>query len=171
MFILYVATSLDGYIARANGDIDWLPSSENNEEDYGYNDFYNSIDALVMGSNTYEQILGFTEWAYPGKLSYILTGRNLSATRPDILLIKNGIEAVIEDTKKRNYQRIWLVGGAKIIASFIDRQLVDEYIITIIPIILGSGIFLYQSLRELHLNLIEVKSYTDGVVQLYYRNK
>ncbi len=65
-FILYIATSIDGYIARSDGNIDWLPSAEG-EDDSGYAEFYSSIDALVMGSTTYEQVLGFGDWAYPGK--------------------------------------------------------------------------------------------------------
>ncbi|HBK66430.1 MAG TPA: dihydrofolate reductase, partial [Cyanobacteria bacterium UBA11166] len=72
-FILYIATSLDGYIARLDGSIDWLPSPEADGEANSYTKFYNSIDALIMGSKTYEQVLGFGDWVYPGKLSYILT--------------------------------------------------------------------------------------------------
>jgi dihydrofolate reductase len=168
-FILYIATSLDGYIARSDGSIDWLPSLEANGEDYGYGEFYDSIDALVMGSITYEQVLEFGDWQYPEKISYILTSRNLSTKCNDILFVKGGIEEVILDVKKRGYKRVWLVGGGNVISSFINKGLVDEYIITIIPIILGSGIPLFKSVSELKLNFVGVKSYDSGAVELRYK--
>lgn len=103
-FILYIATSLDGYIARVDGSIDWLlPPPEEIDEDEDYLKFYGSIDALVMGYTTYEQILGFGDWPYPSKLSYVLTSRNLSTTRTDIIFTKS-VEEVLEDTKKRDFQ-------------------------------------------------------------------
>ena len=168
-FIVFIATSLDGYIARSDGSIDWLPSPEADEEDYGYSKFYDSIDALVMGSATYKQVLGFGDWPYPGKLSYILTSRNLSTTRTDILFVKGGMEEVLKYIKKKSYKRVWLMGGGNLISSFINRGLVDEYIIAIIPTILGSGISLYQSVTELKLDLISANSYSSGVVELHYK--
>jgi dihydrofolate reductase len=168
-FILYIATSLDGYIARSDGSIDWLPSPEEGDEDYGYAKFYDSIDSLVMGYSTYEQVLGFEDWPYPDKLSYVLTSRNLSTARTDVFFVKGGIEEVVEDANRKGYKRVWLVGGGKVASSFMNRGLVDEYIITVIPTILGSGISLYQSLEELKLDLIEVKSYPSGLVELRYK--
>jgi dihydrofolate reductase len=100
-YILQVATSLDGYIAKLDGSIDWLPVPEEGGEDYGYTKFYNSIEALVMGSTTYEQVLGFGDWPYPGKFSYVLTSRDLSTTRTDVYFVKGGVEEVVEDVKKR----------------------------------------------------------------------
>ncbi len=170
-FILYIATSLDGYIARLDGSIDWLPSPEVDGEANSYTKFYNSIDALVMGSKTYEQVLGFGDWVYPGKLSYILTSRDLSTPRHDIFFVKGGIPEVIENINNQGYQRVWVVGGGKVASSFISQGLIDEYIITVIPIILGSGISLYQSVPEVKLDLIELKSYSYGMVELYYRKK
>ena len=168
-FIIFIATSLDGYIARSDGSIDWLPSPEANEEDYGYRNFYDSIDALVMGSTTYKQVLGFGDWPYPGKISYILTSRNLSTTRTDILFVKGGMEEVLKHVKKKSYKRVWLMGGGNLVSSFINRGLVNEYIIAIIPTILGSGISLYQSVTELKLDLISAESYSSGVVELHYK--
>ena len=170
-FILFIATSIDGYIARSDGSIDWLPSPDTNEEDSGYSKFYNSIDALVMGSTTYKQVLGFGNWPYPEKLSYVLTSRNLSTTRTDVLFIKDGVEEVLKNVKKKNYKRVWLMGGGNVASSFIDRGLVDEYIIAIVPIILGSGVSLYQSVSELKLNFINTKSYSSGIVELHYKKK
>jgi dihydrofolate reductase len=151
-YILQVATSIDGYIARLDGSIDWLPVPEESGEDYGYTKFFNSIEALVMGSTTYEQVLGFGDWPYPDKFSYILTSRDLSTTRTDVYFVKGGVEEVVEDVKKKGYKRVWLVGGGKVVASFMKRGLVSEYIIGVIPIILGSGISLYQSVPEQNLD-------------------
>ncbi len=168
-FILYVATSIDGYIARSDGSIDWLPSPEADAEYNGYVKFYDSIDALVMGSTTYKQVLGFGDWAYPGKLSYVLTSRNLSTTRADVLFVKGGVEEVIEDVQEKGYKRVWLMGGGFVASSFIKRGLVDEYIITVIPTILGAGISLYQSVPELKLLLVNVISHDSGRVELRYK--
>ncbi len=170
-YILQVATSLDGYIARLDGSIDWLPVAEEGGEDYGYTKFYNSIEALVMGSTTYEQVLGFGDWPYPGKFSYVLTSRDLSTTRTDVCFVKGSVEEVVEDVKKKGYKRVWLVGGGKVVASFMERGLVSEYIIGVIPIILGSGISLYQSVPEQNLDLIETNAYSSGVVGLRYRKR
>lgn len=170
-YILQIATSLDGYIARLDGSIDWLPVPEESGEDYGYTKFYNSIEALVMGSTTYEQVLGFGDWPYPGKFSYVLTTRNLSTTRTDVRFVKGGVEEVVEDVKKKGYKRVWLVGGGKVAASFMEKGLVSEYIIGVIPIILGAGISLYQSVPEQNLDLIETNTYSSGVVGLRYRKK
>ncbi|NJM90605.1 MAG: dihydrofolate reductase [Hydrococcus sp. RU_2_2] len=168
-FILYVATSIDGYIARSDGSIDWLlPPPEEAFQDEGYIKFYNSIDVLVMGSTTYEQVLGFGEWPYRGKLSYVLTHRNLTTTRTDIVFANN-VEAIVKNIQKQGFQRVWLVGGGKVASIFIEKGLVDEYFIFVIPIILGSGISLYQSLSELKLHLIDTKSYPLGIVELHYQ--
>jgi dihydrofolate reductase len=168
-FILYIATSLDGYIAKLDGGIDWLPSPEAGGESSSYTQFYSSIDALLMGSTTYEQVLGFGDWVYPDKPSYILTSRNLSTVRTDIFFVKGGIEEVINEINQKGYQRVWVIGGGKVASAFMQRNLVDEYIITIIPIILGAGISLYQFVPELKLDLISAKSDSSGMVELYYR--
>lgn len=170
-FILYIATSLDGYIARLDGSIDWLPQPGEDGEDNSYIKFYDSIDALIMGSNTYEQVLTFGDWVYTGKVSYILTSQDLSTDRTDICFVKGGVEEVVKNVNKQGYQRVWLVGGGKIVSSFINQGLVDEYIITVIPTILGSGISLYQSLPEIKLDLISVQTYSSGLVELKYRKK
>jgi dihydrofolate reductase len=171
-FILYVATSVDGYIARVDGSIDWLspPSPEELYKDEDYIKFYNSIDALVMGSTTYEQILEFGDWAYSGKLSYVLTSRDLSTTRADVSFVQS-MEEVVEDAKKNGYQRVWLMGGGKTVSPFAKKGLIDEYRIFIIPRILGSGISLYQSVPETDLRLINTKSSPYGIVELHYEKK
>jgi dihydrofolate reductase len=169
-FILYVAVTIDGYIASSNGSIDWLTSLETDGEDNGYTAFYETIDALIMGSATYEQVLGFGDWPYSGKLSYILTSRSLSTERNDVVFI-NTTDAALDDIKRRGFKRIWIVGGGKVASLFMVRGLIDEYILTLIPIILGKGISLYQAVPEQKLNLIKTKAYMSGVVELYYESQ
>lgn len=168
-FIIFIATSIDGYIARSDGSIDWLPSPDLNEEDSGYSTFYDSIDALIMGSATYKQVLGFGDWPYPGKISYVLTSRNLSTKRTDVLFVRGGVEEVLKNVKEKDYKRVWLMGGGNLASSFINRGLVNEYIIAIVPTILGSGISLYQSVTELKLELVSTKSYSSGIIELHYK--
>lgn len=172
-FILYIATTLDGYIARTDGRIDWLTSFETDGEDHGYDAFYATIDALVMGSTTYEQVLGFGEWPYGGTLSYVLTRQTRVGDRPDILFI-NTIEAVLDDIKTKGFKRVWVVGGGTVASAFMQRGLIDEYILTLTPIILGTGISLYQfvseqSVPEQRLQRIGTKTYPSGMVELHYK--
>jgi dihydrofolate reductase len=82
--VLYIATSLDGYIARKDGNIDWLTAFETDETDHGYGEFYHGIDGLAMGRKTYEQVLNFGEWAHPGKPSYVFTRQSLSSDLDDV---------------------------------------------------------------------------------------
>ena len=118
-FILYIATSVDGYIARSDGSIDWLPQPEEIGEDKNYLKFYNSIDAVVMGYTTYQQVWEFGYWPYSGKLSYVLSSQNRSTTRTDVIFM-HSVEEVVEDAKKRDYQRVWLMGGGKVVSSLYE---------------------------------------------------
>ncbi|MDX2239893.1 MAG: dihydrofolate reductase family protein [Leptolyngbyaceae cyanobacterium bins.302] len=167
-FVLYIATSLDGYIARTDGSIDWLPDVDPEAEDYGYNEFYGAIDALVMGATTYEQVLTFGEWVYPGKQSYVLTQRSLSSDRPDITFV-DGVEATVDQITQQGYQRIWVVGGGKVISALMQQSLITEFIITVFPLLLGSGIPLFQSVPEHSLKLIQAKPFASGAVELRYQ--
>ncbi|MCI0563991.1 MAG: dihydrofolate reductase family protein [Nitrososphaera sp.] len=170
--ILYIATSLDGYIARKDGSIDWLSMVETNDTDYGYADFYRSVDALVMGRRTYEQALGFGEWPYPGKPSYVFTRQRLTSKRNDVFFTSAKPDTVIREMETQGFKRIWLVGGAELTAAFLKFRLVDEYIISIIPIILGEGIPMFlPPIPEERLKLIQSQQYPTGLVQLRYRRK
>jgi dihydrofolate reductase len=170
-FILYIATSINGYIARSNGSIDWLTEFETPTEEYGYAEFYGSIDALVMGSKSYEQVLDFGEWPYAGKASYVLTNRNLITPRNDVFFIANGIEELLRTLSEHQHQRVWIVGGGKIASLFVQYGLIDEYLLFIIPVLLDSGIPLFQSVPDRSLELVEVKSYPSGAAKLHYRKK
>jgi len=167
-FIVYVASSLDGYIARTDGAIDWLSSAQEGAED-SYNKFYSTIDALVMGATIYEQVLSFGEWVYPGKQTYVLTRRSRFSSRSDITFVQSGVEAVVEQVIQQSYKRIWIVGGGDVASSFLRHGLVNELIIVIIPIVLGSGIPLFQSVPEQSVTLISTRSLSAGAVELHYQ--
>ena len=165
----YVAVSVDGYIATADGGTDWLRPFESASEDYGYHDFYRSIDAAVMGSHTYEQCLTFAEWPYPGKLCWVFSRRTF-ANRSDVTVTTDTPAAVLQQLDARGLMRIWLAGGGELAASMRKSGSIDEYIFSVIPVILGGGIglFAYTSAKE-NLRLLECKTYPNGVVQLHYR--
>ncbi|MFC1607718.1 dihydrofolate reductase family protein [Candidatus Latescibacterota bacterium] len=169
--ILYIAASIDGYIARENGAVDWLDMVEVEGEDYGYVKFYDTIDSLVMGSTTYEQVLGFGDWPYPGKQTYVLTGRALETVNPDITITADPPEKVVADMTASGHENTWLVGGGRLTVSILSLDLVDEIILTIIPVILGNGIRLFPESFAVDrtFELLSTESFPSGLVQLHYR--
>lgn len=169
---LYIATSLDGYIARKDGSVDWLSIVETSETDYGYADFYQSIDALVMGRKTYQAslALGAGEWVYPGKPCYVFTRQHQPSEQSDVLFTSASPDRVVQEMETRGLQRVWLVGGAELLASFLKLQLIDEFILSIVPLVLGEGIPLFApSNAEVSLTLVELQQYPGGLVQLKYK--
>jgi dihydrofolate reductase len=169
---LYIAASLDGYIARSDGGIDWLSILDAEGEDYGYTAFYESIDAIVLGSNTYEVGLGFDEWPYPGKKSFVFTKRHLQSKREDVVFVSDPVKNALANIEAQGFENIWLVGGGALINSFLRYSLIDEYIISTIPIILGGGIQLFPPPSpEEKLDLINSQQYSSGLFQSHYRRK
>ena len=169
--ILYIAVSLDGYIAKISGAVDWLQGCTNDPNiDNGYNDFYNTIDTVVMGRRTYEQIINELSpdgWVYKDKKSYVATKQNFKADS-NVEFISENITGFIKDLKKEKGKNIWLVGGGKLIDEFIKENLIDKYVITIIPTILGEGIPLFLDKNpEIKLTPVGTKI-TDGMVELTY---
>jgi len=147
---LYIATSLDGFIARENGSIDWLTKYENNPEtDYGYSEFYASIGKVLMGRKTYEQALGFGEWPYREKKSYVFTRQKESIRRENnVEFISEDIGEFVHQLKGNTEEDIWLVGGSQIIKVFFEENLVQDLIVFVVPIILGSGIPLFDRIGK-----------------------
>ena len=167
--IYYVAASLDSYIAAPDGGIDWLSAVECPGEDYGYQAFYNTIDELIMGSRTYEQVLGFGDWPYAGKPCRVLSTRELILASPDITVTEQSPSEVVSEFEERDIGTVWLVGGSFVASQFRDRGLISEYIITVVPVILGDGIPLFcRSKRNDTLTLTDTVSFPSGVVQLRY---
>ena len=168
--VYYAAASLDGQIATRDGGIEWLPPIEADGEDYGYRDFYASVDAVLMGSRTYEQAMRHAEWAYPGKPCWVFTRRPLQAVSPEVTLTAGPPEKIVEEIAGRNLKRAWIVGGGKLASSFRERGLIGAYGIGLIPAILGGGIPLLAPHGGVEkLMLSGCQTYPDGTVMLWYR--
>ena len=171
--VLYIAVSLDGFIARPDGNLDWLTSipAPTTGADYGYSDLLSRIGTIFMGRKTYEEIIGFgVDWPYPGKDSFVVTSnQNFKIQSPDTAPFTNNLNAFVTDLKKQSEKDLWLLGGGQLITAFINEALLDEMILTIIPKIIGDGIPLFaQHPKETHWNLLSTKSFDTGVVQLTY---
>ena len=164
----YVAASVDGYIADAEGGVDWLPQGE--PEDYGYTEFYAGVDALVMGRRTYDQVLEFGQWPYAGKPTYVFTGHPPLDNPYDVRFVSDTEPAEFVRTTAAGYSgTVWLVGGGNLADQFRSAGLIDEYLVHVIPVILGRGIPLFGGdAPPTRLELFESKSYAGGVLLLRY---
>lgn len=168
---VYIATSLDGFIATSDGGLDWLYTLANPEQsDYGYADFISKIDAIVMGRNTFEKVLTFGEWPYDRPV-FLLS--NSLATLPERILDKaeivNGdIKKLVNQLNQRGYNNLYVDGGG-VIQSFLKEDLIDEMIITLVPILLGNGFSLFGKLdRHLKFRHQKTEIYNKTLVKNYY---
>jgi dihydrofolate reductase len=168
--VYYVAASLDGYIATDDGGVDWLAPFQSASEDHGTGELYSSVDALLMGSDTYEFALKLGQWPSSDKPSWVFTGRDLRLLHPSITLTAQNPAEIVELLRGRGIRRAWLMGGGELATSFRSAGLISRFIISIFPVILGSGIPLFSptSSGEDSLRLIEVKPFASGIVQLSY---
>lgn len=163
---LYIATSLDGYIADTAGGVDWLSVVEEPGEDYGYQSFYDSVDALILGSRTYEQVLDWGDWPYPGKPAWVLSSRALPAP-PEVTVVDTGPHELVREMDALGIRRAWLVGGAETVAAFVRAGQVARYIISLVPVILGDGLPLFLPGVGHHgLRLVDHRRFHTGLVQL-----
>jgi len=163
--VLYVATSLDGFIADCDGGVDWLFT----DGDYGYSAFLDGIEALIMGRKTYEQVLSFGEWPYGDKVAYVYTRSVLQGEHPHVEFVSGDVTTFVADLRARCSKDIWLVGGAELAAAFRAQDLIDEYVLSVHPVLLGEGISLFEGTQpRVELRLKDAKSYPSGLVQLTY---
>ena len=170
---VYIATSLDGYIARPNGDIDWLMEADNSDgkEDYGYKEFLDSVDCMVMGRNSMEMVMSFPEWPYEGKRVIVLSNtlkEMPSQLKGKIELYSGSLIKLVAELKNDGCKRIYIDGG-KTIQSFINDELITDITITKIPILLGEGLSLFgKTKNDIKLKHIESKTYSSGFVKSTY---
>lgn len=168
--IYYVASSLDGYIARPDGSVDWLDAFDGHDDDHGYSAFYAGIDGLLMGRGTYLQCLDFGDWPYPDKPAIVLTRANqLPLASPQVELQHCPPSEALANLESRGCQRIWLVGGGSLAGNCLAADLLDEVIVSIIPHLLGAGIPLFGIGLERRLQLLEQRSFPSGIVQVRYQ--
>ncbi len=169
--ILYIAVTQDGFIADKQGGVDWLDAYNAGTEDYGFDAFYNSVDALVMGDNTYKQIVSYGAWPFEGASTFVFASKTTPATRnEDIELIKTDVPEFMNEMKEDGFEALWLVGGAQLIESFYKADSIDEYILTIVPHQLGEGLALPLGIFEgQNLTLVDTKKFPSGVIQKHYK--
>jgi dihydrofolate reductase len=174
--VYYVACSLDGYIAAPDGGVDWLEPFRQGEEDYGYAELYGSVEALLLGSRTYEVALSFGAWPSADKESWVFTRRELPAADPSVTLTSDDPARVIATLEERGMERAWLMGGGKLATSFREAGLITAYRIFVMPVVLGDGIPLFAAPGQDQpptepepLKLVEARPYPSGVVELSYR--
>lgn len=164
-FRVYVAASLDGFIADAAGGVDWLDAFQG--EDFGFDAFLASVDILVMGRATYDQTRTFAAWPYPGKRVYVLTSRPLDPNAPAGVKTM-GDPAVLIETLRTRGGLVWIVGGGKTIRAFLDYGAVDELEVFLMPLLLGAGRPLLPGGPGAGLTLRECEPFRSGVVRLLY---
>ncbi|WP_417785154.1 dihydrofolate reductase family protein [Tenacibaculum sp.] len=172
---VFIATSLDGYIADKNGGIDWLNSIPNPEnDDMGYVEFINQIDAILMGRTTFETVIGFdVDWPYNNPV-FVLSNKLQEipeSHKNKAYLVKGKLTEILDQIHKKGFKRLYIDGGTTI-RSFLKEDLIDEMVLTTIPILLGGGFSLFGELpNELKFELIRVKTYLNQVTQKHYKRK
>lgn len=175
---IHMAASLDGFIAKRNGNVDWLETSDHFEGgdtlDPGFvAEFLKTIDCYIMGSRTYETALNFEAkgmgWAYGDKPTVVLTTRKLPKTRDTVQFYSGDLELLIEKKLKPDFRSIWCVGGGEVSGECLRRGLADEVRYSIMPVLIGDGVSFFQGLdRDVALHLLEAKPYKSGMVALRY---
>ncbi|MFT3923491.1 MAG: dihydrofolate reductase family protein [Myxococcales bacterium] len=165
---VFIAISADGFIAREDGSLDWLARVERPGEDYGYGAFADSVDALVIGSETYRVALGFPRWPYGDKRCLVLTRRELTA-RHNEEFFDGSVEDLVSQLAAQGARHLYVDGGA-VIRQFLAARLVDRLTLSVIPVLLGSGIPLFGGGNsEQDLRLEQARTFPSGLVQLSYR--
>jgi dihydrofolate reductase len=167
---VYIATSLDGYIARTDGGIDWLPIPKPGEDDYGYGEFMKTVDAVVMGRNTFELVLTYDEWPYT-KPVVVLTSRPgvlPSPLPPGVRALSGAPDDIIADLERTGAKHLYVDGGVTI-QRFLAAGRIGRMIITRIPVLIGSGLPLFgTSTRDVVLRHVQTRSFPNGLVQSEY---
>jgi dihydrofolate reductase len=168
---IYIGTSIDGFIAREDGDIDWLVKYDSPEVNESFTEYMNNIDAIVMGRATFEKVLSFQNWPYDKKVFVLSSSLN---NIPDHLQGKAEIismrpKVVLNFLSSSGFTNIYVDGG-KVIQEFLREDCIDEMIITRVPVLIGNGIPLFGFLqKDLNFEHIETKVYSSGLVKSHYR--
>jgi dihydrofolate reductase len=169
--IVYIATSADGYIARSDGDVAWLnrPRPAGN---YGMNAFFKSVDTILWGRKTFDMTLGAqggSSGYAAGFRNYVLTHRTPTPPVPGVEFVQEPIERFAQRLRATSGKNIWMMGGAGIIGAFLDAGELDEFVIHVVPVLIGEGIPLIAPRHRLvKLNLKSSRRFPDGVVRLHY---
>jgi dihydrofolate reductase len=165
---VFVATSLDGFLARADGSLDWLDVVARPGEDYGYAAFFESIDAVVVGRRTYETALGFASWPYAGKRCFVVTRRPIDARHGE-QAIAGSADAIVATLDREGVRRAYVDGG-EVIRAMLGAGLVDDLTVSTVPILLGDGVRLFGGAAgDVRLDVAASRAFPSGLVQTEYR--
>ena len=173
--IVYIATSADGYIARPDGDVEWL-NRRPRVVDYGMREFYPTIDTILWGRKTYDWLLNYykkrgkTKGLFDTKLAnYVFSRKRRKLAAPGVEFVSERVKAFAQRLRATPGKQIWMMGGGELIASFLDAGEIDEFDIHVIPVFIGKGIPLVAPRhRDVPLRLLSSRKYPDGVVRLHY---
>ncbi len=165
---VYIATSIDGFIAGEDGELSFLAVADSETHDYGYRSFIDRVDAIVMGRGTYEAGLAFPSWPYEGKRVIVLTSGAAPKSLHGEEFVAGDIPTLLERLGSEGVRRVYVDGGATI-RSFLAAGFIDDLTISIVPVLLGRGIPLFgMGIPRLSLQLTGSESYETGLVQLRY---
>ena len=170
---VYIATTLDGFIARQDGRLDWLPGADgqptDSEEDYGYSQFISGVDAIVMGRNTFETVLSFGEWPYRKRV-IVLSSRLVADSKllpSGVTILSGPPEQIVRRVEAEKFQHLYLDGG-NTVQRFLQAGLVNELIIPRVPVLIGSGIPLFGNLQQdVKLKHLKTAAIHTGFVQTH----
>lgn len=176
--IVHMAASLDGFVARKDGSVDWIETKDEYADGEEMTpefieEFLETIGCYVMGSRTYETALNFDKqgqgWTYGDKPVYVLTSRDLETTRDTVTLHNGDLTQFIKELKSK-HQSVWVVGGCELCTQCVNLELVDEINYVILPVMIGDGIPFFDGLnKDIRLHLVDEKAYTSGMVELHYQ--
>ena len=168
--IVHIGASADGYIARPDGDLEWLTSRPAPKGFYGMNAFMKSIDTKVLGRKTYEASLRLGAKFNSKERTIVFSRQSPPAdTPPGVEFVNGAIGPFLRRLKEQPGKDIWLMGGGDVIASFLDEQAIDEFVVSVVPVFIGDGIpLIARRHRHVPLTLQSVERFEDGVVQLHY---
>ena len=168
--IVNIATSADGYVARSDGNLDWLTKRPAPKGFYGLPEFERSVDAKILGRKTFDLSLEMGARFSAGAVHYVFSRQQPPDSVPaGVHFVTEPIRTFAERLRAQTGKNVWLMGGGEIIGSFLDEGAIDEFIITVMPIFIGEGIpLLVPRHREVALRLLGVQQFSDGVVQLHY---
>jgi dihydrofolate reductase len=169
--IVHIATSADGYIARSDGDLEWLTSRPPPKGFYGMNAFMMSVDTKVLGRKTYEVSLRMGAKFDSQSRNIVFSRHSPPADAlSGVEFVNDAIGPFVSRLREQPGKDIWLMGGGEIIASFLDAHAIDEFVISVVPVFIGDGIpLIARRHRHVHLELHSLDRFEDGVVQLHYR--
>lgn len=173
--ILYIAVSLDGYIADRDGSVNWIKGQDESvETEDTFTPFFDSIDTVIMGKRTYDQIvseLSPDQWPYTGASTFVITHDDKSKDTEHIRFKNMSVSRLVDELKELPGKDIWICGGAQIANQLIDKDMITTYHIAVIPVILGGGFRLFDTTEsKIDLTLVYTKQY-NGIVELIYNRK